>query len=156
MAQSPVDPMRPLTPLTLLDTNPDTHQMSHSPPHSPHGSGRPLLTLPQPSPLPHLPLCPPSNTSAYEFVEDYHYIVFHEPLDTNGGNLLSLPDNVCALWTQIGHLQQVIEGRDRRIHSIELQFNNVLQILASLQLSHQSLQDTRSSITWDPSPALSY
>jgi len=147
MAQLPVDPTRPLTPLTPLDTDPDTprfdtHQMSHSSPCSPHGSGHPLLTPLQPFPLPRLPLCPPLNTSTYEFVEDYYYIVSHEPLNMNGRNLLSLPDNVCALWTQIGHLQQVIEGRDHRIHSIELQFNNVLQTLASQQLSHQSLQDT--------------
>ena len=147
MAQSPVDPARPLTPLTPFDTDPgtprlDTHQTSHSSPRSPHGTGRPLPTPPQPSPPLRLPLRPQSNTSAYKFMEDYRYVVSHEPLDTNGGNLLSLPDNVRALWTQIGHLQQIIEGRDRRIHSIELQFNDVLQTLASLQLSHQSLQDT--------------
>ena len=116
--------------------------MSHSSPCSPHGTGCPLPTPCQPSPLLHLPLHPQSNTSAYEFVEDYCYVVSHEPLDANGRNLLSLPDNAHALWTQIGHLQQIINGHDHQIHSIELQFNNVLQTLASLQLSHQSLQDT--------------
>jgi len=135
------------SPLTPFDTDPDipqldAHQMSHNSPCSPQGSGRPLPTPPQPSPLPRLSLHPQSNTSAYEFVEDFRYVLSHEPLDTNGGNLLSLPDNVRALWTQIGHLQQIIESRDRRIHAIELQFNEVLQTLAALQLSHQNLQDT--------------
>jgi len=74
-------------------------------------------------------------------VKDFRYILSNEPLDTNSGNLLSLPDNVRALWTQIGHLQQIIESRDRRVHAIELQFNEVLQTLVALQLSHQNLQD---------------
>jgi len=147
MVQSPVDSMRPLTPLTPFDTDPDipqldAHQTSHNSPRSPQGSGRPLPTPPQPSPLPRLPLRPQSNTLAYEFMEDFHYILSHEPLDTNSGNLLSLPDNVRALWTQIGHLQQIIESHDRCIHAIELQFNEVLQTLVALQLSHQNLQDT--------------
>jgi len=79
--------------------------------------------------------------SAYKFVEDYRFVLSHEPLNMNDGNLLSLPDNVRTLWTQIGHLQQVIETCDRHVHAIELQFNEVLQTLASLQLSHQNLQD---------------
>ena len=104
MAQSPVDPARPLTPLTPFDTDLDTapfdiHQTSHSPPCSPCSSGHPLSTPSQPFPLPHLLLRPPLNTSTYEFAEDYHYIVSHEPLNTNGRNLLSLFDNVRALWT---------------------------------------------------------
>ena len=147
MVQSPVDPTRPLTPLTPFDTDPDilrldAHQTSHNSPCSPQGSGRPLHTPPQPSPSPCLPLRPQSNTSAYEFMEDFRYVLSHEPLNTNGGNLLSLPDNVRALWTQIGHLQQIIKSCDRRIHAIELQFNEVLQTLVALQLSHQNLQDT--------------
>jgi len=57
MVQSPVDPTRPLTPLTPFDTDPDiprldAHQTSHNSPRSPQGSGRPLPTLPQPSPPP--------------------------------------------------------------------------------------------------------
>jgi len=142
MALSPVDPTRLLTPLTPFDTNPDAHQTSHSPPHSPRSSGHPLPTPPHALLPPCLPLCPQSNMFTYEFVEDYYYIMSHKPLDMNGGNLLSLPDNVRDLWTQIGHLQQIIEGRDHHIHSIELQFNNMLQTLTALQLSHQTLQDT--------------
>jgi len=75
-------------------------------------------------------------------MEDFCYVLSYEPLNMNGGNLLSLPDNVHALWTQIGHLQQIIESRDRHVHTIKLQFNEVLQTLAVLQLSHQNLQDT--------------
>jgi len=34
--------------------------------------------------------------SAHDFIEDYRYIMFHEPLDVNTGNQLSIPNNIQA------------------------------------------------------------
>ena len=88
---------------------------SPSVPHSPQGGGRPLLTPPQLSPTPCTPLHPPSNTSAHDFVEDYRYIMFHEPLDINTGNQLSIPDNIQALWIWMEHTRQAVDDCNRQV-----------------------------------------
>ena len=116
-----------------------------------HWSGRPS-NVTQPSMLSAQQWMPPSHSTpglttptppVTPPIEHVHIQVCGGlPLCCVSWTLLSLPDNVRALWTQIGHLQQIIKGCDRHIHSIELQFNNVLQALAALQLSHQTLQDT--------------
>jgi len=92
MVKSPINPAGPSLPPNF---EPDP---APTVPHSPQGGGRPLPTPPQPSP-------PPLNTSAYDFVEDYHYVISHEPLDVNRGNQLSIPDNIQALWTRTEHTQ---------------------------------------------------
>jgi len=111
-------------------------------PHSAQGGGRPLPTPPQPLPPPRVPLHPPSNTSAYDFIKDYRYVISHEPLDINRGNQLSIPDNIQALWTRTEHTQRTMEDRDRRIHVLSNQLNEILQAFTGLQRSHQLLQDT--------------
>jgi len=60
----------------------------------------------------------------------------------DGGNQLSIPDNIRALWARMEHTQRTVEDRDRHIHTLETQLNGVLQTLATLQQSHQNLQDT--------------
>ena len=60
----------------------------------------------------------------------------------DGGNQLSIPDNIRALWAQMEHTQRTVEDRDRHIHTLETQLNGVLQTLTTLQQSHQNLQDT--------------
>jgi len=102
-------------------------------PHSPEGGGRPLPTPPQPSPTLRALLHPPSNTSAHDFVEDYCYVMFHEPLNTNGGNQLSIPGNIQALWTQMKHTQQAVEDCNCHIHTLNTQLNELLQAFTTLQ-----------------------
>ena len=65
----------------------------------------------------------------------------HEPLDTNGGNNLSIPDNIQTLWARLEHTQQAVEDRDHHVHSLNTQLNEILQALTALQRSHQLLQD---------------
>jgi len=129
MAESLVDPTSTLTPHTNeLKQNPTMY----SPPNP---GNRSLPTPPWTSPTPHILLCPQSNTSAYEFIEDFCYIISHDPVDPSDGNHLSIPDNMRALWTQIDSLQGAIAIQDQ-------QLNGALQALAALQTSHQNLQNT--------------
>ena len=80
--------------------------------------------------------------SAHEFVKDFHFVLSHKPVDSVGGNHLTIPNNIRALWIQIEHAQQAIEDRDRQIHTLNIQLNGVLQVLMDLQSSYQTLQDT--------------
>jgi len=66
----------------------------------------------------------------------------HEPLDVNGGNQLSIPDNIQALWTRMDQTQRAMEDCDRHIHTLNTQLNDILQAFTGLQQSHQLLQDT--------------
>ena len=109
--------------------------------YSPQGGGQSLSTPPQPSPTPCIPLHPSSNMSAYEFVKDYHYVMSHDLLDMNGGNHLSIPNNIWALWMWTEHIQQTMEDHDRQIHTLSTQLNEILQAFTDLQRSHQLLQD---------------
>ena len=143
MVELPVDPAGPSTSHTVesdLTPTPRTPVIS---PHSPPNPGnRPLPTPPWLSPVLYPPLRPPSNTSAHEFVEDFHFVLSHEPVNPIGSNHLTIPDNIHALWMQTEHAQQAIEDRDCQIHNLSIQLNGVLQALADLQSSHQNLQDT--------------
>ena len=65
----------------------------------------------------------------------------HEPLDVNGGNQLSISDNIQALWTRMDQTQQAVEDCGRHIHTLNTQLNNILQAFTGLQRSHQLLQD---------------
>jgi len=143
MVESPVDPVGPLTSHIVesdLTPIPRTPVIS---PHSPPNLGNcPLPTPPWLSPVPYPPLRPPSNMSAHKFVEDFCFVLSHEPVDPIGSNHLTIPDNIRALWTQTERAQQAIEDRDHQIHNLSIQLNGVLQALADLQSSHQNLQDT--------------
>jgi len=66
----------------------------------------------------------------------------HELLDVNGGNQLSIQDNIQALWTRMDQTQRAVEDRDRHIHTLNTQLNDILQAFTGLQRSHQLLQDT--------------
>ena len=129
MAESPVDPTSLLTPHT--DKSKQTSTM-YSPPNL---GNCPLPTPPWASPTSCISLHPQSNTSAYVFIKDFHYIVSHDPVDPSGGNHLLIPDNMRALWTQIDSLQGAIAIQDQQV-------NGALQVLTALQTSYQNLQDT--------------
>jgi len=136
MVKSPINPVGPSLPPNF---EPDP---APTIPHSPQGGGQPLPTPPQPSPPPRVPLRPLLNTSAYDFIEDYCYVISHELLDVNRGNQLSIPDNIQALWTRTEHIQRTMEDHDHRIHVLSNQLNEILQAFTGLQRSHQLLQDT--------------
>jgi hypothetical protein len=97
MAESPIDSMQSLSPLTPIDTTSKSNlpcsRLSTSGTH-PLLATPPLVLL---LPTPHLPLRPPSNMSAHEFMEDYRYVLFNELLDADGGNHLPILDNIHAL-----------------------------------------------------------
>jgi len=65
----------------------------------------------------------------------------HEPVDVNGGNQLSIPDNIQALWTWTEHILQAMEDHDHHIHGLSTQLNKILLAFTGLQRSHQLLQD---------------
>jgi len=60
----------------------------------------------------------------------------------NGGNQLSIPDNIHALWACMDHAQHTVEEHNHHIHNLKTQLSSILQTLTILQQSHQSLQDT--------------
>jgi len=66
----------------------------------------------------------------------------HEPVDVNGSNQLSIPNNIQALWTWTEHTLRATEDHDHCIHALSTQLNKILQAFTGLQWSHQLLQDT--------------